>query len=63
MNPTDTLNSIHAALCHPYDWSAETLDVIATILTAAGYTFPNEDEVAELNPDDDNAFSKYRPAN
>jgi hypothetical protein len=48
MNPTDTLDTVHACLCTPFDWTPETLDRIAAALTAAGYGFPDSAEAGEL---------------
>ena len=68
VDPLDTLNAIHAALAVPYDWDADTMDVIAAILAAAGYTFPDEDDSnaieaiygLDVPP---SALHRYHPAN
>lgn len=61
------LDEIHAALCHPWEWSADTPERVGHILTFAGYTFPDEPAVREMDerydgevPDDE--FEPWRPA-
>jgi hypothetical protein len=77
MNNADAqaaLNTIHALMCVPFDWSPNTLDDVALVLGRLGYTWPTEEQVdALIEQHDDNnwigpdgvpikALSPWRPA-
>lgn len=42
------LNTIHAVMCVPFDWSPNTLDDVASVLGRLGYTWPTEEHVDAL---------------
>lgn len=48
MTDRETIEAIHAAMCVPFDWDPDVLDVIADILQRSGYSFPQSTEVDEL---------------
>lgn len=49
-HPTDRdcLDAIHAFMAVPFDWTADTIELIQMVLTERGYTFPDPDEAAAL---------------
>lgn len=48
-NIRTALDLIHAVMCVPYDWSSETVEAVAGVLAAIGYTFPDEDESVRID--------------
>ena len=53
------LDRIHAAMCYPFQWNADTHDAVAAVLGGEGYRFPDEDD--DVNDIDDPPAETFKP--
>jgi len=58
MKPRDALDAIHAIL-DGTEWDADTVAGVAEIVTAAGYTIRDPDEVDDEDDDEDEYIKIY----
>lgn len=57
------LNSIHAVMSYPHQWSASTPEAVGSILLAEGYTWPEESDHEAWGWDEptDEQLARFRP--
>jgi hypothetical protein len=54
------LDTIHAVMCYPYEWSASTPEDVGTVLLREGYSWPDAEVFDEDEPDFDD-LAPWRP--
>lgn len=48
MTDREALDMIHAVMSFPFEWSPDTIEQVADVMTSRGYKFPTEEEVEAL---------------
>lgn len=59
----NVVDRIHEAMAWPFQWSADTPEAVADILTSVGYTFPDEGVFDDDEEPDFDQLAPWRPPN